>query len=74
MKGISPLRIGQDRFADTDKAITRHANANHFADASKMVGSGQSSESSLLLRANGASTLQPRATPWELGHPNIHQP
>jgi hypothetical protein len=25
-------------------------------------------------RANGASTHQPRATPWELGHKTIHQP
>ena len=26
------------------------------------------------LRANGALTRQPRATPWELGHPTKHQP
>ncbi len=27
-----------------------------------------------LKRAKGAKTRQPRATPWELGHPNIPQP
>lgn len=86
MKPVPPLHTGQYRFADANQTITRAANPNHFPDIgkmltrdhfvgfNKMVGSGQSSEGSLCLRANGASTRQPRATPWELGHPNIYQP
>ena len=77
---------GSDRFVGVGKTITQAANSNRFPDAgemfmrdlffgsNKMVGSGPSSAGSLCLRANGAATRQPRATPWELVHPDNHQP
>jgi hypothetical protein len=58
-----------DHLVDANKTIPRSNSArkkDHFVGVNKMADCHP--------RAKGATTHQPRATPWELGHPTIHQP
>jgi hypothetical protein len=67
---LEKISVTSRRFYQKEmKRKTRHARTRgptHFVGVNKMADG--------LPRANGASTHQPRATPWELVHQNNNQP